>query len=100
RALHDNSDSKLIPGLLVNITFRLETLNDAMLHPADALIPVQHAKIVFVMKEGKARLKQGLSGDRPHDRLRITEGLFVGDTVLTSGVMSLRDGSPVNVTIR
>lgn len=100
RALIDNSDSKLIPGLFVNITFPLETLNDAILIPAEALIPVQNGKMVFVMKEGKARQIQVQSGARSHDRVLITEGLFVGDTVLTSGVMSLRDGSPVNVTIR
>src|SRR5690606_6018225 len=100
RALSDNSDSKLIPGLFVNITFPLETLNDAILIPAAALIPVQNGKMVFDMKEGKARQIQVQSGARSHDRVLITEGLFIGDTVLTSGVMSLRDGSPVNVTIR
>jgi membrane fusion protein (multidrug efflux system) len=40
------------------------------------------------------------SGARTNDDVLITKGLFIGDTVLTSGVMSLRDGSSVNVTLR
>lgn len=100
RALVDNSSNKLIPGLFVNIIFPLETLNEAILIPTEALIPIQNGKMVFVMKDGKARQIQVNSGARSLDRVLITEGLFVGDTLLTSGVMSLRDGSTVSVKLR
>lgn len=100
RALVDNANQKLIPGLFVNVIFPLETLRDAILIPAEALIPVQNGKTVFVLKDGKAREIQVQSGARTNDNVLITQGLFIGDTVLTSGVMSLRDGSPVKVTLR
>lgn len=100
RALVDNKDQKLIPGLFVNVIFPLETLRDAILIPAEALIPVQNGKTVFVMKEGTAREIQVEAGVRTNDRVLITQGLFIGDTVLTSGVMSLRDGASVKVTLR
>src|SRR5690606_23675155 len=87
RALVDNSDSKLIPGLFVNITFPLEPLNDAILIPAEALIPVQNGKMVFVMKEGKARRIQEQSGARYNDIVLINEGLFIYGTIFPSGVM-------------
>lgn len=100
RAMIDNVKEGLIPGLFVNIIFPLERLQDAILIPAEALIPVQNGKTVFVLKEGKAREILVESGARTNDDVLITKGLFVGDTVLTSGVMSLRDGSPVNVSLR
>jgi membrane fusion protein (multidrug efflux system) len=100
RAMIDNSKENLIPGLFVNIVFPMDQLEDAILIPAEALIPVQNGKTVFVMKDGKAREILVESGARTNDDVLITKGLFIGDTVLTSGVMSLRDGSSVNVTLR
>jgi membrane fusion protein (multidrug efflux system) len=96
----DNSKENLIPGLFVNIVFPMDQLEDAILIPAEALIPVQNGQTVFVMKDGKAREILVESGARTNDDVLITKGLFIGDTVLTSGVMSLRDGSSVNVTLR
>jgi membrane fusion protein (multidrug efflux system) len=78
----------------------MDQLEDAILIPAEALIPVQNGKTVFVMNDGKAREILVESGARTNDDVLITKGLFIGDTVLTSGVMSLRDGSSVNVTLR
>lgn len=100
RAMIDNTNQSLIPGLFVNIIFPLERQQNAILIPAEALIPVQNGKTVFVLKEGKAREILVESGARTNKEILITKGLFVGDTVLTSGMMSLRDGSPVNVTLR
>jgi membrane fusion protein (multidrug efflux system) len=100
RAMIDNSKENLIPGLFVNIVFPMDQLEDAILIPAEALIPVQNGKTVFVMKDGKAREILVESGARTNDDVLITKGLFIGDTVLTSGVMSLREGSSVNVTLR
>src|SRR5690606_17175787 len=100
RAIVDNNNDNLIPGLFVNIIFQLERLENAVLIPTEALIPIQNGKTVFVLKDGKAREIVVESGARNNDDILITKGVHVGDTVLTSGVMSLRDGNPVKVSLR
>lgn len=100
KAIADNKGNNLIPGTFANIIFPLETLSDGILVPAEALIPIQNGKKVFVMLNGKAKEVIVQTGARTEDDVLVTSGLQIGDTVLTSGVMSLRDGAAVHVTLR
>ncbi|NGM62832.1 efflux RND transporter periplasmic adaptor subunit [Sphingobacterium sp. SGG-5] len=100
RAIVDNAKHNLIPGLFVNINFPLETLENAILIPTEALIPIQNGKKVFILDSGRAREIVVESGARTNEDVLITKGLNIGDTVLTSGMMSLRDGSPIQVSLR
>lgn len=100
RAISDNSDNQLIPGAFANVVFPLQNISDALLIPTEALIPIQNGKKVFVQKNGKAKEVLVETGARTDSTILITKGLVIGDTVLTSGVMSLRDGSAVKVQLR
>ncbi len=100
RALANNRDSGLIPGTFANVIFPLETVEKGLLVPAEALIPIQNGKKLFVKKEGLAKEVLVETGARTDADVLVIKGIIEGDTVLTSGVMSLRDGSPVNVTLR
>lgn len=100
RALADNADSQLIPGTFANIIFPLETVENGLLVPAEALIPIQNGKKVFVQRNGVAKEMLVETGGRTDAEVLIQKGIQEGDTVLTSGMMSLRDGSPVKVTLR
>lgn len=100
RALADNRDNQLVPGTFANVIYPLETIENGLLVPAEALIPVQNGKKLFVQKDGLAKEILVETGARTDADVLILEGIREGDTVLTSGVMSLRDGSPVNVTLR
>lgn len=100
RALADNGDSQLIPGSFANVVFPLETIDNGLLVPAEALIPIQNGKKIFVKKNGKAAEVLVETGGRTDAEVLILKGIQDGDTILTSGVMSLRDGTPVNVTLR
>jgi membrane fusion protein (multidrug efflux system) len=100
RAIAPNSEGKLLPGTFANVTLPLEQINDALLVPTEALIPIQNGKKVFVSDHGKAKEIIVETGARTNKDILITSGLKVGDTVLTTGVMSLKDGSPVKVQIK
>lgn len=100
KAISKNSSNKLIPGVFANVTFPLETVDNGLLVPAEALIPIQNGKKIFVLREGKAKEVIVETGGRTDADVLITKGLVEGDTILTSGVMSLRDGSPVQVILR
>jgi len=99
RAITENPDGKLLPGTFANVSLPLDKINDALLVPTEALIPIQGGKKIFVAKDGKAKEVVVETGARTDRNVLITSGLRAGDTVLTSGVMSLKEGSPVKVKI-
>ena len=99
RAITENKDGKLYPGMFASVLLPLETVEDAILVPSEALIPIHNGKVIFVSEEGKAKQIEVETGSRTENSVRILSGVKAGDTVLTSGVMSLKDGVPVKVRI-
>lgn len=100
RAIAQNPNGKLIPGTFANVALPLEKINDALLVPTEALIPVQNGKKVFVSVNGKAKEVMVETGTRTDKDVLVLTGLKPGDTVLTSGVMTLKDDSPVKVMLK
>lgn len=100
RALASNENGKLIPGTFANISFPLEDSKDAILVPTEALIPVQNGKKVFVSVNGKAKEVMVETGTRTDKNVLVLTGLKAGDTLLTSGVMTLKEDSPVKVNVK
>lgn len=100
RAVAQNSSGKLIPGTFANISLPLENINDALLVPTEALIPVQNGKKVFVSINRKAKEVMVETGARTDKDVLVLTGLKAGDTVLTTGVMTLKDDTPVQVNIK
>lgn len=99
RAIADNKEGKLYPGTFANVSLQLETVNDALLVPTEALIPIQNGKVIFVSEDGKAKQIEVETGTRTDSMVRILSGIKAGDTILTSGVMSLKNGTSVKVRL-
>lgn len=99
RAIADNPGGKLFPGTYANVILPLETVTNALMVPSEALIPVQNGKKIFVSEDGKAKEIDVEIGSRTGSSVRVIAGLKAGDTVLTYGVMALKNGSPVKVNI-
>lgn len=99
RAIADNQEGKLYPGTFANVMLPLETVNDALLVPTESLIPIQNGKKIFVSEGSKAKEVVVKTGTRTDSMVRILSGIKAGDTILTSGVMSLKNGTPVKVEL-
>ncbi|NEM99711.1 efflux RND transporter periplasmic adaptor subunit [Pontibacter burrus] len=99
RARASNGDGALMPGSFANIQLPLTVIDDALLVPSEAVIPVQNGKKVFVAKDGKAKETMIETATRTEKDVLVTAGLQPGDTVLTTGIMTLREGSPVKVAV-
>lgn len=100
RAIADNKEGKLIPGTFANVFLPLAVVKDALMVPTEALIPIQNGKKIFVAENGRAKEIIVETGARTESSIRVTSGLKAGDTILTSGIMVLRDGSPLNIDLR
>lgn len=97
KATAKNADGALLPGSFANITLPLNTIPDAILIPTEAVIPIQNGKKVFITEGGKAKEAFIETSARTDKYVLVTSGLQKGDTVLTTGVMSLKKGTPVKV---
>lgn len=99
KALAQNPIGELLPGSFAQIKLTLSTIKDAILVPTEAVIPVLKGKIVYVSRDGKAEQVNVEAGTRTAENVLITNGLKVGDTVLTTGAMSLKPDAPVKVKL-
>ena len=100
RALCPNPREELLPGSFANVELTLGETKQAMLVPAEALIPDLDATFVYVVVDGRAQRREVQTGIRTASRVQILSGLDAGDTVVTSGLPQLRHGSPVMLETR
>jgi len=100
RAQSPNKSGKYLPGMFVKIRFVLDVKEDALLVPAEAVIPELAGYKVFVVgADGKAEQRMIEIGTRTDTQVQVLSGLNEGDMVLTTGVMQVRQGMPVNPTL-
>jgi len=98
RAIYNNNGGKIYPGAFARIELSANKKQEAILIPTEAIIPELKGKKVFVNRSGKAipvKVKTGLRNDA---RIEITEGLVVGDTVITTGIMTLKPEAEIIIT--
>ncbi len=99
KALAQNDSGELLPGSFAKIKLALSSIPNAILIPTQAIIPVLKGKMVYISKDGKAKQVQVEAGTRTAENIVILSGLNVGDTVLTTGAMSLKPDAPVKVKL-
>ena len=100
RAVAENKDGKLLPGTFADVELPLEVIKDAIIIPTEAVIPIQNGKKVFISDKGKAKEIKIETTTRTDASVLVLSGLKSGDTVITGGVMSLKNDMPVKVKVR
>lgn len=99
RAICENSNGKIIPGSFARVDLRLKETNDALMIPTESVIPVLKGQTVFLYKDGVAMQVPIKTGVRTDSAIQVKEGISVGDTLITTGIMFLKSKAPVNVTM-
>ena len=97
RATVKNDRGAFLPGSFAKVVLSMENISDALLVPTEAIIPVLKGQKVFVCKNGKAAEVMVKTGMRSDVNIQITDGLEAGDTLITTGIMSLKNDAPVNI---
>jgi membrane fusion protein, multidrug efflux system len=95
RALYSNPGERIKAGRFVSIQLELAEVNDALAIPTEALIPEMDGDRVFVYRDGVANSVQVTTGLRTEDMIQITSGLQPGDTLVTTGILQLRQSIPL-----
>lgn len=100
RAIADNSNGKLLPGTFATIELSLKNIKDAIVIPTEAVVPIQDGKVVYIANNGKAKEVKIETLARTSNDVVVTSGIKSGDTLLTSGVMSLKDEADIKVKLK
>lgn len=95
RALYPNRNEELKPGRYTSISLQLAEVKDAIAIPTEALIPEMDGEKVFLLRSGRAMPVKVTTGLRTESTIQITNGLQFGDTLITTGILQLRQGLPV-----
>lgn len=85
------------PGGSASIEIRSNRIEDALVIPNESVIAEMGRDIVYLYDNGTAKQTEIHKGIRTAASLQIIQGLQPGDTLITTGVMQLRDGLPVEL---
>jgi membrane fusion protein (multidrug efflux system) len=99
RAIIDNNDLLLRPGLLFNITL-LQNKRTSLLVPEESLIAKYDSHYLYILTQDSKVIKQQvLIGKRENGMVEIKTNLNETQKVVTKGVLKIRDGSEVQILI-
>lgn len=97
RALIAHNTKSLIPGDFVEVIVGGSSEAKALAVPTDAIVPELGRQTLFVLKEGKAVKREIVLGARTPAMAEVIQGVSSGDTVLTTGLIQVRDQMPVRI---
>jgi membrane fusion protein (multidrug efflux system) len=100
RALSPNANSEILAGAFAKITLVLHQQNDALMVPTESIVPVLKGKQVYVYHSGKAEAMKVETDFRNDTAIQVITGINPNDTVITTGLMQLRPGMAVSVTLK
>ncbi|MBU0858307.1 MAG: efflux RND transporter periplasmic adaptor subunit [Alphaproteobacteria bacterium] len=97
RAMVDNEDGVLRPGLFARVNLVVDSNNAALQIPEQALMPQGEKQFVYRVVDGKAEMTEIKTGLRRSGMVQVVSGLSDGDSVVTAGQMKIQPGAPVTV---
>lgn len=98
KALFPNDDESLWPGQFVDVAVTLAVHRDAILVPAEAIQVGQQGQFVFVVAaDDSAVVRPVVPGSRTGAEIVVTQGLTVGERVVTEGQIRLAPGMTVQI---
>jgi len=98
RARYPNSDMRIKPGQSASVQIKLDQIDNAIVIPSISTVKEIGRDITYIYENGKAKEVEINTGMRTASSVEVTNGLSVGDTLLTTGVMQLRNGMPVRIS--
>jgi len=95
RALIDNADEALKPGMFLLVELGISTRHQAVIIPEEAVVANGTQRYVFVVEEGQARQSSVELGQRMPGEVEVVSGVVAGEAVIVGGVQKVRDGANV-----
>lgn len=100
RALCPNPKRVLYPGSYSKINLKLFPNKQCIMIPAKSTVPLMEGEQVYLIKKGKALAINIKTGYRNEREVEVTDGLAPGDTLVTSGLLQIKEGMAVRLKNR
>jgi membrane fusion protein (multidrug efflux system) len=95
RAAITGRDEALLPGAFAKVKLDLDPDPNAILVPTQAILPQARGKKIILYKGGSAVFADVTTGVRDSARVQILTGIKAGDTVVVTGLLSLRPDAKI-----
>lgn len=91
-------DITLTPGLFARIKMKVETHENAVLVPAQAVIVnAKGERMAFIIQDGKASARKVVTGIEADGLVEIISGVKPGEMIVVAGNEKLKDGAAVKL---
>ncbi|WP_276485697.1 efflux RND transporter periplasmic adaptor subunit [Paraflavitalea pollutisoli] len=98
RTIIASKDPILVPGAFAKVGLKLDQDDRALIIPTQAVIPQARNKRVFVYANGVAKSQVVTTGIRDSSFVQVTDGLKLGDTVITTGLLAIRPDAKIKLS--
>lgn len=91
------NDPSLVPGAFANVILDFAPDYTAIMIPSQAIIPQARGKKVVLYKDSVATFVDVTTGVRDSSNVQILSGINAGDTIVTTGLMSVKPNAKVSI---
>lgn len=93
----NNKENNIKAGMYGSANFESNQKQELKVVPRNAFVGSVSSNQVFVVENGKAKLKKVTAGRILGEKVEIVDGLSDGELVITTGQINLQDGSLVEI---
>lgn len=97
RAAVTSKDAVLTPGAFAKVILNFAPDYTALMVPSQSIIPQARGKKLILFKQGVAKFVDVTTGVRDSANVQILSGLNAGDTVVTTGLMSIKPEAKITL---
>ncbi len=87
----------LLPGTFAKVNLSFDPDPNALLVPSQAVLPQARGKKIILYKAGTAIFADITTGVRDSSRVQILDGLVAGDTIVVTGLLSVRPEAKIQI---
>lgn len=87
----------LVPGNFAKVRLSFAPDDNALMVPTQAIIPQARGKKVVVYRNGTATFTEVVTGVRDSSMVQIVSGLNQGDTIVVTGLLSIKPDAKVTI---
>ncbi len=98
RARVKGDENDLLPGGFAKVRLEFAPNHNALMIPTQAIIPQARGKKVYVYKNGQAQFVEVTTGVRDSSLVQVHSGVAKGDTVIVTGLLSLKPEAKVIIS--
>ncbi len=87
----------LLPGMFARLKMALQTADDSVVLPSEAVVQTAKGQAVFAVEAGRALRRPVESGIEAGNRIQIVSGVKPGEMIIVAGNEKLKDGAMVSL---